>query len=736
MRKAHPYLLLVVIGISLAVLSGCAPAAMPTSQPAAATEAAAKERTNLPITTEAPAETNPPSAPVSQPTFVILNTQAAPAASSPTEEQSKATSGFAPLPTASPLPTQTELDSASPTPTSLAVLPTEPAKTEMHIVQVEWPLQMRMGESDIARLALVPASQGYTLVTEYPEHQVVTQTVTVPQTSGYELFAVARLDGVGFDISPSGEQTQYLPTGEGLSWRWSLTPRQPGRQRLSITLILRWVPVTGSGSPDREVTAFSRSLDIRVLSFFGLTQAQALLTGLITLLLGGGLSLFAVVVRPRAPRPVPDFDLQPPNPSLAIELPAGLRLASAETTLLQALFQRYARLVIQQEFLSGYSGARTFLALPIRLDGRADAYTITKIGERHAMQREYRNYETFVKDTLPPITARIQRPPVSTKTTRSSHLAALQYTFIGEPGHPPNSLRQALIANPNPGLLLRLLDTFGPNWWLQRRPYTFRMATEYDRVLPTHLVLEPIPGKGQELDGRQSPGSLDIRVGERVTLHNFSQAELRQDGISFSAQGPGSPGQPPLRIRWLGTQQPEGATGQVVATRQSLLANFVQGSDLLGLPDPLPCIPALLSETTHASQSIIHGDLNLENILVGPGGMLWLIDFAQTREGHTLFDFAHLEAEIIGHIIAPQIDNPADYLVILRGTGQSQNQELASLLEALHEIASRCLFNPSQRREYRLALTLTCLGALKFNNLSPYAKHLLYLTAAELMQNT
>ncbi len=108
-----------------------------------------------------------------------MNTQAAPAASSPTEEQSKATSGFEPLPTASPLPTQVGLASASPAPTSPAVLPTEPAKTEMHIVQVEWPLQMRMGESDIARLALVPSSQGYTLVTEYPEHQVVTQTVTV-----------------------------------------------------------------------------------------------------------------------------------------------------------------------------------------------------------------------------------------------------------------------------------------------------------------------------------------------------------------------------------------------------------------------------------------------------------------------------------------------------------------------------------------------------------------------------
>jgi hypothetical protein len=144
----------------------------------------------------------------------------------------------------------------------------------------------------------------------------------------------------------------------------------------------------------------------------------------------------------------------------------------------------------------------------------------------------------------------------------------------------------------------------------------------------------------------------------------------------------------------------------------------------------------LLGETTHASQSIIHGDLNLENILVGPGGMLWLIDFAQTREGHTLFDFAHLEAEIIGQIIATKVENPQDYLAILRGTALPQHQELAALLEALHEITNRCLFNPSQPREYRIALTLTCLGALKFNNLSPFAKHLLYLTAAEFIQNS
>ena len=57
--------------------------------------------------------------------------------------------------------------------------------------------------------------------------------------------------------------------------------------------------------------------------------------------------------------------------------------------------------------------------------------------------------------------------------------------------------------------------------------------------------------------------------------------------------------------------------------------------------DPSTSVPVM------SPRSIIHGDLNLENVLIGPGGMVWLIDFATTREGHPLMDFAHLEAEII-----------------------------------------------------------------------------------------
>lgn len=583
-------------------------------------------------------------------------------------------------------------------------------------------------------MALIPASQVYLLVTEYPEHQTITQTVPVQRPPGYELFAAGRLDGVGFSISPQGDQVQYLPAGQGVTWRWSLTPRQAGKQRISVTLTLRWVPTPRTEGSIREVVAYSRSLDVQVMSFLGMSQAQAMFTGFLSLLFGAGLGAFALVIRPRGSQRLQPLRSLSPNSSLTIELPPSLSLSPAERALLQSLFQRYARLVIEQEFLSGYSGARTFLALPIRPDGRADAYTISKIGEAQSMRKEFQNYETFVKDTLPPITARIQHPPITTSAGGNLHLAALQYTFIGEPGKSPSSLRKALLAVPNPELLFKLRDTFGPNWWLQRHPYSFRLALEYDRVLPTHLVLEPAPGKGFPLDGRTPPAALNLQIGDLVTLRNFPLVELRADQQSLALGGRPPAGHPPLRVRWLSNQRPEGACGRVVATRQTLLRNFTQGFDLLGLPDPFTRLPGLLQETVQGSQSTIHGDLNLENILVGPGNLVWLIDFAQTRDGHTLFDFAHLEAEIIAHVLAAQIPSLSEYLALIRQPSASPYVHLHDLRLAMYDIAGGCLFNPSQPREYRLALTLACLGALKYSNLDAHAKNILYLTAAHLAQ--
>ncbi len=346
-----------------------------------------------------------------------------------------------------------------------------------------------------------------------------------------------------------------------------------------------------------------------------------------------------------------------------------------------------------------------------------------KIGSRSSIQREAEAYDRYVKDRLPPVTARIQHAPV---TLPGSSRAAVRYTFIAEPGRLPTSLRLALLAGQDPGLLWRLFETFGPNWWMQRRAYSFRWACEYDHLLPPHFVLEPIaadpPLGARLLDEQTLPEKLSLAPGDLVTVKAFQRSEKRADGATYTLFGRTHPGRAPLRLRWLASRLPNHTSARVVATRASMLQAWTAGIDRRGLPDPLPGLDALLGQTIQGTQSIIHGDLNLENVLVGPGGFTWLIDFSETREGHPLMDFAHLAAEIVGQIYAPSL-SAGDYLARLT------SQELP-LLFALEGIAGRCLFNPADASEYHQALCLACLGALKYPNLDAHAKELLYLTAA------
>jgi len=383
-------------------------------------------------------------------------------------------------------PTQGPFATNVPEPGEPTVIPTP--MLEQRTVELEWPPQMRLGDSDVVRLSLIPSEAGYKIQADYPEHRTDLKDVQVSRPGGYELAAAGRLDGVGFEISPQGERQYFLPVGEGVTWLWSITPRAPHQQRLSIVLYLRWIPVTGNASLVRESVIYTRSLDVQVRSFFGLTRGQAMTGGLLGVLLGGGLGLFTLF-------PLLGFERRQwprgkPNRDLVIEPQPGLILHHEDEALLRTLFSRYSRLVLESEFLSGYSGARAFLALPVRPDGRSDAYTIAKVGPRQAIQQEYANYEAYVKDTLPPITARIQHPPV---TLPRGEKSVLQYTFIAEPGRMPTSLRQALLQHPNPGLLMKLFEVFGPNWWMQRKPFTFRLSQEYDRLLPVHYVVEPHP---------------------------------------------------------------------------------------------------------------------------------------------------------------------------------------------------------------------------------------------------
>ena len=327
------------------------------------------------------------------------------------------------------------------------------------------------------------------------------------------------------------------------------------------------------------------------------------------------------------------------------------------------------------------------------------------------------------------MTARIQDTPVTARENPRD--AALRYSFVGMPDAQPISLRRALLDTGDPAYVHKLFNTFGPNWWMQRKPWAFRLAQEYDRMLPAHLVVQSMgqsAGETHRFNGKTPPQECAAYIGDLVTLGEFAQTEERPDGRSLSLTGSSSDGQPALRVRWLSEVFRPGMIGRVVATRETLLREAVKGLELFGLPDPLLVLPRLLDETVRGTESTIHGDLNLENALVGPGGLVWLIDFANTRLGHPLADFAHMQADILAHIVAPQNTSAQAVFGLLR------NGSANPLLAAVDEIAARCLFNPSDAREYRLAQIMAYVGALKYENMNAHQRHVLYLMAARVVK--
>ncbi|NJN96869.1 MAG: phosphotransferase [Anaerolineales bacterium] len=155
------------------------------------------------------------------------------------------------------------------------------------------------------------------------------------------------------------------------------------------------------------------------------------------------------------------------------------------------------------------------------------------------------------------------------------------------------------------------------------------------------------------------------------------------------------------------------------------------------MPNPLLSYQNLLRDFLPVKNSTIHGDLNLENILVDPATReVSLIDFATVRQGHVLHDLLRLETEVLVTLIPPilaEIGWPAEtivpvyeqlYQTILSGDDAVSPvlPHLAlgkpfEMLRVIRKMARKCLYNLDDWREYYRGLILYLLGALKFKAL-------------------
>ncbi|MBN1562641.1 MAG: hypothetical protein JXA10_02300 [Anaerolineae bacterium] len=466
---------------------------------------------------------------------------------------------------------------------------------------------------------------------------------------------------------------------------------------------------------------------------------------------------------------------QPPE----VAIVGKVKLDHDEMQVLQLMFRSYGEVHVVRDLNDGNSGARVLLVRPERVEGLMDAPVVVKIDDRHAILYERRRYDLHVKGTLPAASARLLDPPVVPDDCR---YGGLKYTFVGRiEDTDPISLRE-VARQRGIGELSRfvkgLFEALGPSWWQQPQPYRFAVWREYEHVLPPALVVEAVKeakvgATGHELRPLGSWSRRDdIYPGEIVGLNGFVVQKFSQakDEVQLAAgaQPEAINRASKVLVRGLGITDAtfirgevvDRILGRVVSTRNDLLMRSLQKlepyfdlrrgivpsqhSFVPDLPNPIMSISNLLDRQVSGYLSTIHGDMHLGNILVGPLGDAWLIDFAWVREGHTLFDWALLELSLLIEIVAQMVpasgwegmwDIVAMVHAINRGEDQfCQIEHIPSAafdaVKTIRAVAEACLVGPDQWTEYFIAQALLALRMMEWQSEPVDSRRLAFLLSA------
>jgi serine/threonine protein kinase len=485
--------------------------------------------------------------------------------------------------------------------------------------------------------------------------------------------------------------------------------------------------------------------------------------------------------------------------------PAGkIHLTPEIEAVLQAMFGNFGWVEVETEFGSGQGGCRVFRVRPVEAGGKVHLPSVIKVGPTGLILQEWQAYQTWVEDTLPEI-ARLEAAPA---LPPGSQWGGLRYALVGGGAFPAQSLReyarQAGVSDLTWVLKNRLFKIMGDHWWRVHQTARLQLQAEYDALLPVNLLIHPTDTLIEEAYLIE-PGNLPpltpgyetsevfpnsesrlplprLAAGKQVHLRGFviTEVDIARKEVTLNLP-PAPPGQPvsSYRLRLMAVPDinryqvghvVDSFYGVIEATRHELLIAQVRralgeavdppaerltlpgglGPRREFLPNPLWVYPAILNSFLTLHTSTIHGDLNLDNVLVDPETRQpTLIDFAAARRGHVLHDLLRLEAAIVTKLIPAALAaaglGPETVYPLYRQLhhASSYPHKVASLqpphpglekpwamLVAIREMARECLFNATDWIEYYYGLSLYLLGTLKFKNLDELSKQVAFWSAA------